>query len=195
MLLTLFLFLVLAGTAGLAWFHGLWGNLVTLVNMLFAGMVATVFYEPLTKLIVEQAPRATYLVDFLVLWGLFVLTFGIMRLLTDLLSRKRLMFHPQVELIGRSITAVIVGYVMVMFTCFTLHTAPLPASPFPGAWSGPKSSSFLGLSPDAQWLSFVRGQSKMGLSGNGVFDEFGNYTEVHYARRQAFESEEGFVTP
>ena len=194
MLLTLFLFLVLASTAGLAWFHGLWGNMVTLVNLLFAGMVATVFYEPLAKLLVEQAPGATYLADFLILWALFALTFGIMRLLTDLLSPKRLVFHPQVELIGRSITAVVVGYVMVMFTCFTLQTAPLPASPFQGAWPSSSSSSFLGLSPDAQWLSFMRGQSKMGLQGDRVFDEFGNYRENHHARRQALESEDGFVT-
>jgi hypothetical protein len=194
MLMTLFLLVVLASTAGLVWFHGLWGNLITLVNLLFAGMVATIFYEPLAKLLAQQAPESSYLADFLILWALFALTFGIMRLATDLISRQRLVFHPQVELIGRSVTAVIVGYVMVMFTCFTLHTAPLQASPFQGAWPAPNTPSFLfGISPDRQWLAFVRGQSKMGLQGDRVFDEFGNFVQDHHQRRNAFESEEGFL--
>jgi hypothetical protein len=193
MLMSLFLLLVLASTAGLAWFHGLWGNMVTLVNLLFAGMVATTFYEPLATLLVNQSREASYLADFLILWGLFAVTFGLMRLTTDLISRKRLFFHPQVELIGRSISALIVGYVMVMFTCFTLHTAPLPASPFQGAWATPGASSFLGMSPDRQWISFVRGQSKMGLQGSGVFDEYGTFVPNHHARRQAFEAEDGFL--
>lgn len=194
MLLTLFLLVVMAATGALVWFHGLWGNLVTLVNLLFAGMVATTFFEPLSTLIVEQSSESSYLVDFLVLWGLFAFTFGLMRLATDLLARRRIDFHPQVELIGRSITAVIVAYVMVMFTCFTLHAAPLPANPFQGAWPSETSGSLLGMRPDAQWLSFVRGQSKMGLAGDRVFDETGALIRNYRARREAFEEEEGYLT-
>lgn len=193
MLLTLFLLVVFAVTAGLTWLHGLWSNLLTLVNMLLAALVATIFYEPAATALRDSMAQMTYLLDFLLLWLLFAVSFGIFRLATDLISRERLRFPPMVELVGRSITAVIIGYVMVMFTTMTLHTAPLQASPFNGAWSTPGEASFLGLRPDAQWLSFVRGQSQMGLKGGSVFDENGTFVQRHHARRQAFESEEAFL--
>jgi hypothetical protein len=194
MLLTLFLLLVFAAVAAGVWFHGLWGGVVTLVNLLISGLVATSFYEPATAQLLDLTSRDySYLMDFLVLWGIFAFTFGILRLITDMISPKRLKFHPTTELVGRSVMCVIVAYVMVMFTAMTIHTAPLQASPFNGAWSGPNDASFLGMKPEAQWLGFVRGQSQMGLSGGTVFDQSGAWLNDHYQRRQAFEKEEGFL--
>lgn len=193
MLLTLFLLFVFAATGALVWFHGLWSNLVTLINMLFAGFVATIFFEPLTTLAVEQMPAYSYVLEFIILWALFAFTFGILRVVSELVSRQRLRFQPMVELVGRSVTAVIIGYVMVMFTNMTLHTAPIEASPFNGAWATAGDASFLGMRPDGQWLSFVRGQSQMGLSGSSVFDETGSFVTSYYARRQALEGEESFL--
>jgi hypothetical protein len=192
MLLTVFLAVVLVGVAALVWFHGLWGNFLTLINLVFAALVATVFYEPLTTKVVEQMPSYTYLLDFLILWLVFAVTFGILRLFTDLLAPRRLAFHPQVELIGRSILALLIGYLMMCFTAMSLHTAPIQARPFNGAWQSPTDPSFLGMRPDAQWMNFVRGQSKLGLKGNTVFDEGGTFVTRHAARREAFEKIDTF---
>ncbi len=194
MLLTLFLLVVFAATAALVWFHGLWSNIVTLINILFAGFTATNFYEPLATMAVEQMPSYSYVVDFIILWALFALSFGLTRVITELISRQRLRFQPMVETIGRSVTAVIIAYVMVMFTTMTLHTAPIHASPFNGAWATTEDASFLGLRPDAQWLSFVRGQSQMGLSGSSVFDESGTFIPKYRDRRAALEGEESFLS-
>ncbi|MBM4001363.1 MAG: hypothetical protein FJ297_17820 [Planctomycetes bacterium] len=193
MLLTLFLLVVFAAAAGLVWLHGLWSNCITLVNLLVAAMVATSYYEPITAQAVGQMRPYTYLLDFLLIWLLFTIVFGILRLVTDLLSRKRLRFDPHVELIGRSVTAVVIGYVVMMFTCSTLHLAPIESSPFNGAWQSAESSSFLGMSPDKQWFGFVRGQSKMGLRGGQVFDPNGQYRGKHFERRKQFESLSGFL--
>jgi hypothetical protein len=194
MLLTLTLFVIFAATAALVWFHGLWGNVLTLINLIFAALVATCFYEPVATAVVNQMSSYSYLVDFFCLWGLFAFTFGFMRLVTDLLSRRRLAFQPMVEMIGRSVLALVIGYLMMMFTAMTLHTAPLQASPFNGAWESPTDPSFLGLRPDGQWLSFVRGQSKLGLAGGSVFDETGDFVTRHFERRREFEGEETFLT-
>ena len=195
MLLTLFLLFVLLLTAAGVWFHGLWGNIVTLINMLIAAIVATCYYEPATTQILNSTSQNySYIADFLVLWLIFAFTFGILRLITDMISPKRIKFHPMTELIGRSVLAVVIGYVMMMFTAFTIHTAPIQSQPFNGALS-PGSSSFLGMSPELQWLGFVRGQSKMGLKGGSVFDETGVWISQQYERRQALEKEEGFLSP
>lgn len=192
-MLTLFLLVVFLLTAGLTWLQGLWKGLLTLVNVLLAGLVATIFFEPITTAIVESSAQMTYLLDFLVLWGLFALAITVFRIVTEIVSRERVQFHPMVELVGRSITALLIGYLMVMFTNMTLHTAPIQASPFNGAWTSPGEASFVGLSPDAQWLSFVRGQSQMGLAGSHVFDEDGSFVQRYYSRRQALESEAEFL--
>jgi hypothetical protein len=193
MLMTLFLAFVLLFVAGMTWFHGLWGNFLTLVNLLFAAMVATSFYEPISSAIVKQLTSYSYLVDFLTIWGLFALTFGLMRLITDMLSQRRLKFHPHVETAGRSILALLVGYLMMMFTSMTLHTAPIQASPFNVAWQSPSDPTFLGMRPDEQWMGLVRGQSKMGLKGASVFDENGDFIRRHFDRRRRLESEETFL--
>jgi len=196
MLLSLFLLVVFALTAAGVWFHGLWGGIVTLVNLLVSALVATSYYEPVANQLLDLlSAQWTYLLDFLTLWGMFALTFGILRLITDLISKKRLKFHPMTELIGRSIVAVIVGYVMMMFTAMTVHTAPIQASPFNGAMASADDATFFGMKPDAQWIGFVRGQSKLGLKGGTIFDENGVWIADHFQRRTEFEKEEGFLTP
>ena len=194
MLLTLFVLVVFGLAAAGVWFHGLWGNVVTLVNLLISALVATSYYEPVTLQVLDlTSPEYSYVADFLVLWGLFALTFGILRLICDLLSPHRLKFHPMTELIGRSITAVIIGYVLMMFTAMTVHTAPLQANPFNGAWTS-SYASFLGMSPESQWLGFVRGQSQLGLKGGPVFDETGTWLDDQANRRRALEQQEGFLS-
>ena len=44
----------------------------------------------------------TYLWDYLALWGLFAISFGLLRLVTDMVSRKRVVFDFWVETVGRS---------------------------------------------------------------------------------------------
>ena len=195
MLLTLFLFVVFAITAAGVWFHGLWGGVVTLVNLLVSALVATSFYEPVTLQVLGFDDSYTYLADFLVLWVLFAFTVGMLRLITDMISPKRLKFHPLTEVIGRSIMSVLVGFVMMMFTAMTVHAAPLQASPFNGAIASPQDASFLGMKPESMWLSFVRGQSKYSLAGSSVFDDDGSWLADHFARRQALEAESGFRVP
>ena len=71
--------------------EGLWSNTITLVNVFISGIVAFGFYAPLT-IKVDEASRGqyTYLLDFLMLWALFVITMIVARLLTDRMSTTRL---------------------------------------------------------------------------------------------------------
>src|SRR5215471_2688028 len=99
----MFLFLLLifaAATAGI-WFQGLWGATVTLVNLLLAMMIATCFFEPICTMLEGVGLASfTFLLDFLVLWLLFAIAFGILRAVTDALSRLRVAFDMPVEMAG-----------------------------------------------------------------------------------------------
>ncbi len=81
-MLNLVLILIFLIVAAAMWFQGLWSSVVTLINMFLAMMLAFNYFEPLADLIEKQDRSYTYLVDFLCLWGLFVVSFGFLRLFT-----------------------------------------------------------------------------------------------------------------
>src|SRR5690349_9599014 len=100
----LFLLLIFAGTVAALWFQGLWSAAVTLVNLILAAMLAMNFYEPICTLIEENGGASwTYVLDFVVVWVLFFLAFGILRAITDGLSGTRVSFPLPVEMAGRGL--------------------------------------------------------------------------------------------
>jgi hypothetical protein len=164
-MLTLFLFAVFIICVAMLWNEGLWSNAITLVNITLAVLIATNYFEPLAAWLDYYVPDYTYLWDFLALWGLFALALGILRLVTDLISRHRVRFKMPVEHTGRVILAIWVGWIMVGFTIISLHVAPLAAHPFGGGFQNrPTSGNFFGLAPDRQLLAFVQKSSRGPLS-------------------------------
>jgi hypothetical protein len=188
----LFLLLIFAGTAAALWFQGLWNAAVTLVNMLLAMVIATSFYEPVCTVIEGMGVGAqyTYLLDFVVLWLLFGIAFGILRAITDALSQKQVSFDLPVEMGGRSLLAAFCGWLMVCFVAFSLQMAPLN-SPTPlGAWRTPESKTFGPVSPDRLWLGFMYSRSLGALGGN-PFDPEANFPLRYRDRRVKFTAVEG----
>ena len=87
-------------------------------------MLAFNYFEPLADLIDKQDRSYTYLVDFLALWGLFVVSFGLLRLFSDVLSRKRVTFDFWTETVGRSVVAIWIAWLFVGFVCASLAYRP-----------------------------------------------------------------------
>jgi hypothetical protein len=162
-MLTLVLIVIFVIVAASLWFQGLWTNVLTLINMFFAMMLAFNYFEPLADMLDEAERSYTYLWDFLALWGLFALSFGLLRLFTDVLSRHRVVFDFWVEMVGRSVLALWIAWLFVGFTCATLHTAPLGRHPL-GFQQSPTSGNFLGMSPGKHWLAFMQSRSRGALS-------------------------------
>src|SRR5436305_13133301 len=120
----LFLLAILALTAAAIWFQGVWNAAVTLVNMILAMVIATSFYEPICaqlEKISNDVKSYTYLLDFIVLWLLFDISFGILRAITDAISKKAVEFDLPVELAGRSLLGLFCGWAMVGLVSFSLH--------------------------------------------------------------------------
>jgi hypothetical protein len=159
LLLPLLLFVIFIAIAATLYPEGMWGNALTLVNVILAALVAANFWEPVARFAEGQAPSFTYFWDFLALWGLFALTLGIMRALTDLISKTKVRFIKIVDQIGGAFFAAWVGWVVVCFVAFTLHTAPLSRNFLFGGFD-PQARMFLGLAPDRLWLGFTQWSSR-----------------------------------
>jgi hypothetical protein len=207
-LVALLIFLL---TVACIWFQGLWGNILNLVNLFFSMFVAFNFYEPICTLLETQKPldTYTYLLDFVVIWMLFMLSFLIFRLFTDLTSRYRLRLPIVYEMIGRSVAAIVVAYFFVGFFLVTLHLAPVSAEPM-GGFQAPRNPTFLFLAPDRQILGFMQSRSIGALSRTAfspdaygprededekslaVFDPQSEFTIKHHHRREVFETESDY---
>ena len=61
-------FLVIAST----WWGGLWGNFITLINLFIASLIASSFYEPFARFLIEKMPDYGALMDFIAVWLLLV---------------------------------------------------------------------------------------------------------------------------
>jgi hypothetical protein len=208
-MLNLVLLLIFAICVAARWFQGLWNNVITLINLLLAIMLAFNYFEPVAKLLDGFEPSYTYLWDFLGLWGVFALSFIVLRSLTDMLSRTRVAFDFWVETIGRSITAIWIAWLFVGFTVATMHTAPLGPHPM-GFQQTPQAGNFLGMAPDRLLLGFMQSRSWGALSRGEtdaakmsprqedkslqvrMFDPESRFILKYYQRRVQFANEQSY---
>ncbi len=148
--------------------EGLWSNALMFFNVMTAALLATNYFEPLADRIDRMAPTYTYLADFLTLWAAFCVAIIVLRVATDLVSRVKVRFRLPVDWAGGIFFACWTAWIMVCFTTFSLHTAPLARSPFGGTfYAEPNADVFFGLAPDRQWLAFVH---TLSLDGSKVAD-------------------------
>ncbi len=181
-MLSTILLVVFAIVALGVWFQGLGNCAVSLINLLLAGLVATNYFEPLAAKLAEAAPQTAFFADFVCLWFLFAIVFTVLRVLCDTFaSNQRIVFPKPVEMAGRSVLALAVAYVFVMFTAMSLHAAPLPQSNF-------SEPTLLGVSADKQWLMLANSLSEGSLSDGRVFDGGRTFISRYQARRIAEES-------
>ena len=154
-ILLVLIFVVAIATLGL---EGLWGNAIALVNVVTAALVATNFWEPIAGWLLAKEERGEYLWDFVTIWGLFIVVVSLMRLASDSLSRYRVRFPKLLDVIGGYFFAAWVGWMMICFTTFTLHTAPLAKNFMSGGFK-PEERMLFHLAPDRQWLGFMQKMS------------------------------------
>ncbi len=143
---------------------GLWDNILTWVNCLFAGILATNYFEPFAGFLSENIGKDyDWYWDFLGFFLLFALSIGLFRAVTDSISTVRVRFRKPVEIGGSIFFAVVAGWTILMFTTFIVHTAPLATKSFGESFQPtPKSVNFMGLGPDWKRLGFASKQSSPG---------------------------------
>lgn len=174
------------------WNEGMWSNAITMINIVFAGILAWNLFEPAAAWMEGQIKSYTYAVDFLTFWLLFALFFNILRAMTDQISKIKVRFKKPVEQTGRVLFAVLSAWVLVCIICASLHVAPLSLSPFKGSFAAePKAGCFFGLAPDRMWLAFMHTRSKKAMKTLGqpkVFDAGGDFTLKYASRRRELQA-------
>ncbi len=178
---------------------GLWSNTLGLFNAVTAALIATNYFEPLTRMLSDLVPFMDYNWDVVTLGVLFALSYAALRKLTLLVSPYRVRFHPLLDQIGGGIMAAWIGWVGVCFICFALHTSPLSRT-FLFDNFQPEQSMFFGTAPDRQWLAFAHKVSNGGGWGRNVtneqgevvsaFDPRAEYMLKYASRRKWLESQE-----
>jgi hypothetical protein len=152
--------------------EGAWGAAAVFLAVLFSGLIAMDYFEPLADLLeagmgVDWANR----VDFIALVGLFAAGIFGLRYLSQWLVPNFITVEGRFYDGCRWVFAVLTGYVTIAFLLTALHTAPLPRD-FLGFT--PERSNFFGmLAPDRDWLGFVQyiSEKSMPSSEEGrIFD-------------------------
>ena len=154
--------------------EGLWSNTITLVNVFISGIVAFGFYAPLTVKVDEAlGGEFTYLLDFLMLWALFVVTMIVARVLTDRLSTTRLRLKHPIDTICGPLMAALAAWVITSFAVATLHTAPLQKEGLGGKLVHEQIEGKSALaSPDLAWLRFIERITTPDAYGGKGFEPF-----------------------
>lgn len=186
-MMILILLAFMGAVGAMLWFQGLWSNAVAFVNIWIAALLSFSLMEPITNKLQESMSGFGYLIDFIIVWILFAVIYGVLRIVTDKISPTRLRFPEMFELVGRSVMAVINAYVLTMFMTATLHAAPLERDAFGGAWP----PSLLGLRPDQQFLDLTASLSNGSMGGNSFNGP--SYARQMEMRRADFEALEGFL--
>jgi len=180
--------------------EGLWSNAITFINIVTAALLATNFFEPLAEWFEKKFPNLDYFWDIVSLWLVFAVAFGLMRTMTDLVSRVRVRFKKPVNQAGSWFFAAWIAWVTVCFTMMTLHTAPLSRNFMDGAFR-PEDRMLYGLGPDRLWLGFMQRMSLGPLARwasdsnpeEYVFDPRSKFMPMYATRRDEYAATETFT--
>jgi hypothetical protein len=199
MYITLLLLVVFFAVFAMLLREGLWSNAIMFFNVMTAAMLATNYYETLANWMErkEWGKSYTFLLDFLSLWAIFSVVLVVLRLATDKISRVKVRFKMPVEWSGGIFFGLWVAWLMVCFTAFSFHTAPLARNFLFGSFQPePTSNMFFGLGPDRQWLAWMHTMSDYGSLGRRsdsdppgeyVFDPKADFVVRYAARRKQYE--------
>lgn len=134
--------------------------MLNLINFFIASMVASSFFEPMADLLESFNSTFTYVVDYIAIWLLFVLTFIALRLATDFLTKYQLRMNIWAEYGLRTVLSLWLAGGFVCFTFFTFHLAPFPISKFVDS----PTEQLFGFGPDQKWMAFVQSRSRGALA-------------------------------
>src|SRR4051794_33586079 len=105
--------------------EGLWGAALMFFNVLFAGLIAFNFYEPLAKMLAENVTFLSGFADTLCLLGLFIVSVTILRLTTETLGPGMVRFPTPIYHLGRLLFGLGCGVLTVAILLLGFETAPV----------------------------------------------------------------------
>jgi hypothetical protein len=133
--------------------EGLWGSALMFFNVVFAGMIAFNFYEPLAALL-DRAGINWGFSDTLCLLGLFIVAVVALRLTTETLAPAMVRFPVPIYHAGRLLFGLAGACVTLAIILLALECAPVHKKLFTAYEYDAKPPFGLGL--DRHWLGFFQ---------------------------------------
>ena len=167
-LIDILLLIILAAVTWCVAGEGAWGAAIMLFSVIFSGLLAMNFFEPLANALEGAVPDWRTYWDVIALIGLFV---GFVFLFRTVMEQLMPTF-VQVQTLAyegvRWTCGLLAGYVTMAFLLTALHTAPLPRE-FIGFT--PERANLFGMAaPDRQWLGFTQYASERVFARGRIFD-------------------------
>jgi hypothetical protein len=149
--------------------EGAWGAGLILLTVVFSGLLAMNFFEPLAETLdgFGMGSEWSYRWDMIALVGLFAVFVVLFRLIHEKLLPTFLVVQSLPFEIIRWTCGLATGYVTVAFLLAALHTAPLPRE-YLGFTA--ERRNFFGLAPDRQWLGFTQYVTERAFFNGNPFD-------------------------
>jgi len=134
--------------------EGAWGAALMFFDVMFAGLIAFNFYEPLARLLAENASAFANWADLLCLFFLFFLSLVILRVATDQLAPGIVRLPGPVYQIGRLVFALGASLMTTAILLCIFQTAPVHKKILGviDYQTGPPWGQGL----DRKWLAFVQ---------------------------------------
>jgi hypothetical protein len=148
--------------------EGAWGAGLTFLTVVFSGLLAMNFFEPVAELFGPPGSMMWDYADVVSLLGLFALFVFLGRLASDSISPTQIEYDARIYNAARWLFALATGYTTMAIVLTALHTAPLPRN-FLG-FSPERNNLFDFAAPDRQWLGFTQRVSEKILVTGAVFD-------------------------
>ncbi len=133
--------------------EGLWGAALMFFNVLFAGILAFNFYEPLAALL-DGTGIGWGFSDTLCLLGIFIVTLVMLRLTTESIAPSMVRFPTPIYHIGRVLFGLAGSVVTIAILLLAFETAPVHQKVFTVV--DYKTAPPFGLGIDHQWLGFFQ---------------------------------------
>jgi len=188
--------------------EGLWSNTLTLINILICGLAAFGFYPPIATWLDEQlSGQYTYVLDFVLVWAIFILGMILCQVLTRMASKTRMRFRHPIDPVGGPLVGAMSAWVLASFATATLYMAPMPKDAFGDRLKsanevlsreiagGYEKGQYYGRWPDLVWLGFVETMSdndalgpprSASSSGGNAFSRKG-FLSAYSAHRAGFD--------
>lgn len=169
-----FSFLILLMTYALS-AEGLWGAALMFFNVLFGGLIAFNFYEPLARLI-DSTGIGWGFSDTLAMLSIFCVSVMILRMTTETLAPAMVRFPTPVYQAGRLFFALATSLVTMAILILSFHTAPVHKKIF-GSIDYKNKPPF-GMGLDHHWLGFFQyttGEVFARYGAGGVRDPYNTY--------------------
>src|SRR6478736_9684541 len=133
--------------------EGLWGAALMFFNVLFGGLIAFNFYEPLARLI-DSTGIGWGFSDTLSMLSLFSVATMLLRMTTETLAPAMVRFPVPIYHAGRLFFALATLLVTMSILILSFHTAPVHKKAF-GAMDYKYKPPF-GMGLDHHWLGFFQ---------------------------------------